>query len=183
MSLLMGPFFHRDLCRDCQTSGTESSGAGPHLPDHLMLEVSLARRSRRGSSLIGRLLQIPLPLPSHSLHQLADRARHMWLHQDSVLLANGEFPGQQDRRRAASPDNETIYGGAIPPPRASEVARTPRRRKETLEHDLVCQGCSNRIRGRRFQCVNCPSDPVGYNLVSKAKALSRYQLTQFPCRV
>jgi hypothetical protein len=32
--------FRRDLCRDCQSSDTEMSGAGPHLPDHLMLEVS-----------------------------------------------------------------------------------------------------------------------------------------------
>ena len=111
-----------------------------------------------------RFLKIPLPLPSHKLDQISERARDMWLHEDPTLLMRGDLSTHPTR--SPSPDNETIYGGAVPPPRVANPGKKRPRRKDTLDHGLACRGCDNGIRGRRFQCLNCPSDPTGYNLVS-----------------
>jgi len=43
-----------------------------------------------------------------------------------------------------------------------------------LGHNCRCSGCNAYINGSRYQCANCPSDPVAFNLVR-----SSFYLTPF----
>ncbi len=64
-----------------------------------------------------------------------------------------------------SPTNETVYGGAASQP-AQQRSNINVMVRDSLDHGVQCRGCNEWIMGRRYQCANCPSDPVPYSLVS-----------------
>lgn len=74
--------------------------------------------------------------------------------------------------RSSSPigDNSTLYAptatrvrnaSPLPPSQIVNVSQ-----RDALDHGVRCGNCNEWIMGRRYQCANCPSDPVGFNLVS-----------------
>lgn len=86
--------------------------------------------------------------------------------------------------RSSSPtiDAETVYAPALRGSvrgvsggtggRQSHGRSTPSTRapvvgiRDGLDHNARCASCNEWIMGRRFQCANCPSEPVPYNLCS-----------------
>lgn len=61
-------------------------------------------------------------------------------------------------RRGSSTNGATGPVPVPPTPPAPPLTR--------LGHNCRCSGCNAYINGSRYQCANCPSDPVAYNLVS-----------------
>ncbi|KLT45979.1 hypothetical protein CC85DRAFT_268587 [Cutaneotrichosporon oleaginosum] len=158
---IVGPRFHCavcpswDLCIQCE--GVGATGDRSHTPDHIMMKI-------------------PVPLASNEVEVVSRRARDRWYHQD--LSAVAEAPSSH----SSSPtiDAETVYapalrssvrGGPSPAANSRQGRSTPRNLqvvniRDGLDHNARCANCNEWIMGRRFQCANCPSDPVPYNLCS-----------------
>ncbi len=150
-----------DLCQDCEGVTSHVSGTGSHTADHIMMKI-------------------PLPLPSSEIEQVSRQARERWAQQDSsVVAAAGEILGSpsgrgagafsmerpgQERMRSASPTNETVYAGSAP--RRTSARQAGGFVRDSLDHEVQCNGCQEWIMGKRYQCANCPSEPVPFNLVS-----------------
>jgi hypothetical protein len=135
--------------------------------------------------------QIPIPLASSEVDQVARQARDRWYHQDSTLTATAsrssldrthtpprplrEIPNYPARpvrsNRSTSPDGGTVYAGSQVQLRATREAtragEVSGRGGNTGDHGMRCSGCGERIVGTRYQCANCPSEPEGYSLVSE----------------
>ncbi|KAF9047190.1 hypothetical protein BDZ89DRAFT_1099279 [Hymenopellis radicata] len=43
---------------------------------------------------------------------------------------------------------------------------------DSSDHDVLCSACAQPISGIRYQCANCPSKPVGFNLCSHCETKS-----------
>ncbi|KAK4688499.1 hypothetical protein P7C73_g1605, partial [Tremellales sp. Uapishka_1] len=146
---IVGPRFHCavcpswDLCIQCE--GVASSVNGNHTADHIMMKI-------------------PLPLESAEVELVSRRARDRWFQQDLNTVAAAR-PQSGGSSRSSSPTNETIYAGGqsqAPSNQNTSVVSLPIR--DALDHGVRCRNCNEWIMGRRFQCANCPSDPVAYNL-------------------
>lgn len=124
------------------------------------------------------MLKIPLPLATQQVQRISHRAREQWTHQDSNHVASVppiervDETSREPRRietphplRSPSPTNETVYGGPGQRVEVSNAARRSTARQNSLDHAVPCDACQSRVMGVRYQCANCPSDPVGYNLV------------------
>jgi hypothetical protein len=125
-----------------------------------------------------KLTQIPVPLASNEVEVVSRRARDRWFQQDSSTVA----AAPSSRSSSPTIEAETVYapalrssvrGGQSPSlgQRASQGRTTPRTApvvgiRDGLDHNARCANCNEWIMGRRFQCANCPSDPVPYNLCS-----------------
>lgn len=123
--------------------------------------------------------QIPIPLASAEVELVSRRARDRWFQQDSTTVAASFSPDPGASSRSSSPTNETIYAGTTTP--AANGNTTPVSNggttgvlprpvlnivtRDALDHGARCGSCNEWIMGKRFQCANCPSDPVPYNLV------------------
>ncbi|BEJ13657.1 hypothetical protein CspHIS471_0308310 [Cutaneotrichosporon sp. HIS471] len=160
---IVGPRFHCavcpswDLCIQCE--GVGATGDGSHTPDHIMMKI-------------------PVPLASSEVEVVSRRARDRWFQQDSSTVA------ATPSSRSSSPtiEVETVYAPAFRtsvrgpspasgPPRTNQGRTTPRAAPvvgigDGLDHNARCANCNEWIMGRRFQCANCPSDPIPYNLCS-----------------
>ncbi|GMK56642.1 hypothetical protein CspeluHIS016_0304820 [Cutaneotrichosporon spelunceum] len=160
---IVGPRFHCavcpswDLCIQCE--GVGATGDGSHTPDHIMMKI-------------------PVPLASSEVEVVSRRARDRWFQQDSSTVA----AAPSSRSSSPTIEAETVYAPAFRtsvrgpssvsgPPRPNQVRTTPRAAPvvgihDGLDHNARCANCNEWIMGRRFQCANCPSDPVPYNLCS-----------------
>lgn len=123
-----------------------------------------------------RSFKIPLPLANNEVEAVSRRARDRWYQQDSNTVAAASIhPGSS---RSSSPTNETVYAGGtrhsgsspVPPPRIDTA-------RDALDHQIRCNNCNEWIMGKRYQCANCPSDPVAYNLVSKPRLFAAFCLS------
>jgi hypothetical protein len=115
------------------------------------------------------MLQIPLPITSSEVDTVSRLARERWLSRDSAFTSTRSLNNTRlPRPRSTSPTNETVY--ADPTRNAVTVLAAA----EALDHGCRCNGCSAWIRGKRYQCANCPSDPVAYNLVRRSIAIRTF---------
>ncbi|ORY29144.1 hypothetical protein BCR39DRAFT_532845 [Naematelia encephala] len=144
---IVGPRFHCavcpswDLCIQCE--GVGGAGDGTHAPDHIMMKI-------------------PLPLANAEVEAVSRRARDRWYRQDSAAVSTTPAAST----RSSSPTNETVYAPGAPHTntRSSRViSEAPR---DALDHGCRCANCNEWIMGRRYQCANCPSEPIAFNLCS-----------------
>ncbi|WVQ81455.1 hypothetical protein IAT38_003579 [Cryptococcus sp. DSM 104549] len=163
---IIGPRFHCavcpswDLCIQCEGIHMAGGDGSGHLADHIMMKI-------------------PVPLPSQEVEAVSRRARDRWFLQDRTVAAAGTHPdgrsasSRSSHSRSSSPsgDADTVYAptttararepSPLPPSQIINVTT-----RDALDHGVRCGSCNEWIMGRRYQCANCPSDPVGYNLCS-----------------
>ncbi len=173
--LMLDPFY-RDLCIQCEGLASTASGVGgTHTADHIMMKVCQCQDiSSGGLCSLTCIPQIPLPLASSEVEFVSRRARDRWTQRDFTAVSGGiETPITRTPARSPSPTNETVYGGGGQVASGRTTANVMVR--DSLDHGVQCRGCNEWIMGRRYQCANCPSEPVPYNLVSLAFSLRRVQ--------
>ncbi|OWZ68671.1 hypothetical protein AYX14_00879 [Cryptococcus neoformans] len=161
---IVGPRFHCavcpswDLCIQCEGIHMAGGDGSGHLSDHIMMKI-------------------PVPLPTSEVEAVSRRARDRWFQQDRTVATSGGDPlvsslSQPYHSRSSSPigDNSTLYAptatrvrnaSPLPPSQIVNVSQ-----RDALDHGVRCGNCNEWIMGRRYQCANCPSDPVGFNLCS-----------------
>ncbi|WVO18309.1 hypothetical protein L204_106024 [Cryptococcus depauperatus] len=154
---IVGPRFHCavcpswDLCIQCESIQVSDGEGSGHHADHIMMKI-------------------PVPLPSSEIEAVSRRARDRWIQQDRTVATAG-FHQHTLFTRSPSPsgDTSTLYAptagrrAASPLPPSQIIHITTR---DVLDHGVRCGNCSEWIVGKRYQCANCPSDPVGFNLCS-----------------
>ncbi|WVO22726.1 uncharacterized protein IAS62_004060 [Cryptococcus decagattii] len=160
---IVGPRFHCavcpswDLCIQCEGIHTAGGDGSGHLFDHIMMKI-------------------PVPLPTSEIEAVSRRARDRWFQQDRTVATSGGDPisslSRSYHSRSSSPagDNSTLYAPTAirardpSPSPSSQTVNVSQR--DALDHGVRCGNCNEWIMGRRYQCANCPSDPVGFNLCS-----------------
>ncbi|KAF8916216.1 hypothetical protein CPB85DRAFT_1490287 [Mucidula mucida] len=102
------------------------------------------------------LIKIPFPLETTEVQTASRRAIHLWTGRDAANVT-----------RAPSPSKASSV--------VSGYAKTVMGPLDSQDHDMLCSVLTQRkqsISGIRYQCANCPSKPIGFNLCSHCEAKS-----------
>jgi hypothetical protein len=128
----------------------------------------LSCSSRRSMAMLLKL-QIPVPIPTAEVDAVSRRARSRWIEQDSGTVA-AQSSAESLRARSPSPTEGTVYAGGAA---ASAIGNNSPAEQSRIvagvndDHRTSCNACGMGIKGTRYECVNCPTLPASYNLVSK----------------
>ncbi|KAL7421406.1 hypothetical protein Q5752_004291 [Cryptotrichosporon argae] len=181
-----------DLCIQCE--GVSAPGGGSHTADHIMMKIpnplpnaeveAVSRRARDRWFAQDRTVAASLPpIPPASSRSSSPTEGTVYGAPQAHAPARTELPalGLQTRRTDARDPfaSPTSTGARTPFGSGASVASshgtghnsgraTPQARGwvDELDHNARCNNCNEWIMGRRFQCANCPSLPVPYNLCS-----------------
>jgi len=144
---IVGARFHCAVCNSvdiCQNC--ESAG----LPGNLMTTTD----GGHDSSHI--MIKIPFPLDSTEVAFASRRARVLWSERDAATI-DATTKHVTPHSLSNSIASRRAGGGGLMDP---------------LDHLIECNRCNRDIVGVRYQCVNCPSSPVSYNLCHGCERVS-----------
>ncbi|KAF8239321.1 hypothetical protein L208DRAFT_1386173 [Tricholoma matsutake] len=132
-----------DICANCESAG---------LPGNL----DSADGGHNSSHI---LIKIPYPLETTELQIASRRAIHLWTGGDAASVGLS-VPRSRPSSVVSSYARTVVGSGA----RDSDALRD--------DHQLMCNGCGQKIIGIRYQCGNCSSLPRAYNLCSDCESHS-----------
>ncbi|KAG8970166.1 hypothetical protein FRC05_000687 [Tulasnella sp. 425] len=142
-----------DICQNCESAG---------------LPGNLTTNTEGGHDSSHIMIKIPYPLDSAEVAIASRRARVLWSERDAATI---DATTKRITPRSRSNSVDSSY--------ATTVVATGRREPNPLDHHVKCNGCNTNIVGPRFQCANCPSYPVSYNLCAECER-SSFVIHPFP---
>ncbi|KIO32050.1 hypothetical protein M407DRAFT_19077 [Tulasnella calospora MUT 4182] len=142
-----------DICQNCESAG---------------LPGNLTTNTEGGHDSSHIMIKIPYPLDSAEVAIASRRARVLWSERDAATI---DATTKRITPRSRSNSVDSSY--------ATTVVATGRREPNLLDHHVKCNGCNINIVGPRYQCANCPSYPVSYNLCAECER-SSFVIHPFP---
>ncbi|KAG9023403.1 hypothetical protein FS837_005832, partial [Tulasnella sp. UAMH 9824] len=142
-----------DICQNCESAG---------------LPGNLTTNTEGGHDSSHIMIKIPYPLDSAEVAIASRRARVLWSERDAATI---DATTKRITPRSRSNSVDSSY--------ATTVVATGRREPNPLDHHVKCNGCNTNIVGPRYQCANCPSYPVSYNLCAECER-SSFVIHPFP---
>ncbi|KAG8899112.1 hypothetical protein FRB99_006936 [Tulasnella sp. 403] len=136
-----------DICQNCESAG---------LPGNL----TTATDGGHDSSHI--MIKIPYPLDSTEVAFASRRARVLWSGRDAATI-----DAMTKRITSRSRSNSIDSANAT-----TVIASARRGEQNAMDHMMKCNGCNGQIMGVRYQCANCPSFPMSYNLCMDCEKMS-----------
>jgi len=135
-----------DICSNCETAGLPGNldaSDGGHNSSHIMLKI-------------------PVPLNTHEIHYVSQRAHGLRHGRDRADLRGVSPLLRSSPSSISSMSASTVL---YPNDGAAEI-------EEGEIHPQACNACAKHIVGPRYQCLNCPSIPHGFNLCSDCETKS-----------
>ncbi|KAG8999432.1 hypothetical protein FRB94_006173 [Tulasnella sp. JGI-2019a] len=135
-----------DICQNCESAGLPgnlTNTDGGHDSSHIMIKI-------------------PYPLDSTEVAFASRRARVLWSERDAATI---DATTKRVTPRSRSNSIDSSYAATVIAPKRVRLTNPP-------DHQMRCNGCNGQIIGVRYQCANCPSAPVGYNLCHQCERMS-----------
>ena len=106
-----------------------------------------------------------MPLNSSKVQNASRRELQLWTGRDAENVRRSSV-GQPQLDEMDTQDAATVLGGAKH--RRNQGSES----KKSMDHHVLCKGCTQPIVGVRYQCATCPSMRSSvYNLVRAKKCL------------